>query len=184
MGLSLERCQGLVTKNPPEAVDLLGTARASLKSIIRDLRAYITGLEPEMTEGAHLPTVLTSLARAMEHSDSLRCQVDIDPVAAGRMTTEQATHIVFIVREAMSNGLRHAEARNESISLQWHGEGVRLTIEDDGRGFNPDAVEGHGEGLKNMAARARKLGARFSLSSQAGAGTRIIFDIPAERVHA
>ena len=79
MGLSLERCQGLVTKNPPEAVDLLGRARASLKSIIRDLRAYITGLEPEMTEGAHLPTVLTSLARTMEHADNFRCRVDIDP---------------------------------------------------------------------------------------------------------
>ena len=184
MGLSLERCQGLVTKNPPEAVDLLGTARAGLKSIIRDLRAYITGLEPEMTEGAHLPTVLTSLARTMEHADNFRCRVDIDPSAAGRMTSEQATHIVFIVREAISNSLRHAGARNESISLQRHGDGVRLMIEDDGRGFNTDTVEGHGEGLKNMAARARKLGARFSLSSQSGAGTRIVFDIPVERVHA
>ncbi len=184
MGLSLERCQGLVTKNPPEAVDLLGTARASLKAIIRDLRAYITGLEPEMTEGAHLPTVLTSLARTMEHSDNFRCRVDIDPAAAEEMTSEQATHIVFIVREAISNSLRHAGARNESISLQRHGDGVRLMIEDDGQGFNPEAVEGHGEGLKNMAARARKLGARLSLSSQTGAGTRIIFDIPVERVHA
>ena len=184
MGLSLERCQGLVTKNPPEAVGLLGTARAGLKSIIRDLRAYITGLEPQMTEGAHLPTVLTSLARTMEHADSLQCRMDIDPAAAGRMTSEQATHIVFIVREAMSNSLRHAGAHNESISLQRHGDIVRLVVEDDGRGFDPDAAEGHGEGLKNMAARAKKLGAGFSLSSRSGAGTRIVFDIPVERVHA
>ena len=184
MGLSLERCQGLVAKNPPEAVNLLEIARAGLKSIIRDLRAYITGLEPEMTGGARLPTVLTSLARTMEHSDNFRCRVDIDPSAAGKMTSEQATHIVFIVREAISNSLRHAGARNESYSLQRHGDGVRLMIEDDGRGFNTDTVEGHGEGLKNMAARARKLGARFSLTSESGAGTRIVFDIPMERVHA
>ena len=67
---------GLVTKNPPEAVNLLEIARARLKSMIRDFRAYITGIEPEMTEGARLPTVLTSLARTMEHSDNFRCRVD------------------------------------------------------------------------------------------------------------
>ena len=55
MGLSLERCQTLVTKNPPEAVNLLGTARAGLKAIIRDLRAYIMGLEPETTQGHIFP---------------------------------------------------------------------------------------------------------------------------------
>ena len=119
----------------------------------------------------------------MEHSDSLQCQLDIDSTAAGTMTSEQATHIVFIVREAMSNSLRHAGARNESISSSVQGDGVRLTIEDDGRGFNPDAVGGHGEGLNNMAARARKLGARIFSALEQGAGTRIIFDIPAERVH-
>jgi signal transduction histidine kinase len=184
LGLSLERCRRLVTKDPQETINQLGAAVADLKSVIRDLRGYIIGVEPEVANGRHLEAVLASLVRTLESSDNLRCLVQIDPAAADRVTPEQARHIVYIAREAMSNSLRHAKARTERISLQQQDDGVRLVIEDDGVGFNPDAVDGRGEGLRNMAVRAEKLGARFAVLSEAGRGTRILFDIPVERVHA
>jgi signal transduction histidine kinase len=183
LGLNLERCLRLVMKNPQEAVDQLGLSSGRLKAIIRDLRGHITGLEPKVTEGRDLAPILEALAGTMEASAELRCRVEIDPEAADRMTAEQARHIVYIVREALSNSVRHAQARNELISLQRHDERAQLIIEDDGNGFKPDLVDGGGEGLKNMAARANKLGARFEVRSQAGQGTRLIFDIPLERMH-
>ncbi|HJU05735.1 MAG TPA: sensor histidine kinase [Nitrospiraceae bacterium] len=183
LGLNLERCQRLVTKDPHETITQLGAAVADLKSVIRDLRGYIIGLEPEVANGRHLEGALASLAKTLESSD-FHCLVQIDPAAADRVTPEQARHIVYVAREAMSNSLRHAKARTEIISLQQHDDGVRLVVEDDGVGFNPDAVDGRGEGLRNMAARAKKLGARFAVVSETGQGTRITFDIPVERVHA
>jgi signal transduction histidine kinase len=120
----------------------------------------------------------------MEVPTDLRCRVEIDAAVADQMTAEQARHIVYIVREALSNSVRHAAARNEVISLQRHDEQARLTIEDDGNGFNTDLIDGKGEGLKNMAARANKLGASFEMRSELGRGTRLIFDIPTRRVHA
>ena len=183
LGLNLERCRRLVMKNPQETVDQLGLSAGGLKAIIRDLRGHVTGLEPKVTEGRDLAPILEGMAGTMESSAELRCRVEIDPVAADRITAEQARHIVYIVREALSNSVRHAEARNELISLQRHDELARLIIEDDGNGFNPDLVDGGGEGLKNMAARANRLGARFEVRSEAGQGTRLIFDIPLERMH-
>ncbi|MGH7231891.1 MAG: sensor histidine kinase [Nitrospiraceae bacterium] len=183
LGLSLERCRRLVTKDPQETIGQLDTAIANLKLVIRDLRGYITGLEPEIANGRGLEAALASLVRTVEGSHDLHCLLQIDPMAADRVTPEQATHIVYIAREAMSNSLRHANAREERVSLQLREGGVRLVVEDDGAGFNPQASEGRGDGLRNMAARAKKLGAQLAIVSEPGHGTRVVFDLPTEPVH-
>jgi signal transduction histidine kinase len=183
LGLKLERTRRFVMKDPEDAVEQLGVSAGGLKAIIRDLRGFITGLEPQTLEGRELAPALRGLAESMEASAELRCRVQIDPAVAELMTAEQAQHIIYIVREALSNSVRHAQARHEVISLQRRDQGARLLIEDDGSGFNPDLLESEGKGLKNMAARANKLGAGFEVRSQVGQGTRIIFDIPVGRNH-
>lgn len=182
--LNLERCQRLARSEPDEAVRQLGRSIGGLKAVIRDLRESIIGGTPSSIEGRNLQTVLLSLAQTAEASGELECRAEIDQAAADLVTPEQATHMVFIVREALSNTMRHARARHERIVLQRGGEGVTLVIEDDGQGFEPGEVAGRGEGLRNMAARAGKLGARFAVDSHAGRGTRLTFDIPLEHAHA
>ena len=63
-------------------------------------------------------------------------------------------------------------------------QGVRLSIRDNGRGFTPDVSKGTGQGLANMAARARKIGRRFTLLSKVNEETRIVFDLPNEASYA
>jgi signal transduction histidine kinase len=67
--------------------------------------------------------------------------------------------------------------------MERHSIGVRLVIEDDGIGFEADTQQA-GEGLKNMTARAGKLHAHVTVSSVSGQGTRVLFELPAETVHA
>jgi signal transduction histidine kinase len=55
---------------------------------------------------------------------------------------------------------------------------VRLIIEDDGKGIPALAPQASGHGLRNMAARARRLNGRLEIVSQPGQGTRIVFDLP------
>jgi signal transduction histidine kinase len=57
---------------------------------------------------------------------------------------------------------------------------IRLTVEDDGLGFNPRTVEGHGRGLNNMQTRVGKLGGRLEVMSEPGRGTQIVCDLPQE----
>ena len=61
---------------------------------------------------------------------------------------------------------------------------MRLTIEDDGVGFDAETVETRGHGLKNMEARVRKLGGRLEVTSEPGHGTRIVCDVLQEQKHA
>jgi signal transduction histidine kinase len=105
-------------------------------------------------------------------------RLEIDPRAAAHLTGEQASHVLAVAREAMSNSFRHSAARSGKMELRLEPGYVRLIIEDDGKGIPALAPEAPGHGLKNMAARARRLNGRLEIVSQPGQGTRIIFDLP------
>jgi nitrate/nitrite-specific signal transduction histidine kinase len=96
-----------------------------------------------------------------------------------------------IVREAVSNALRHASARHIDVRLAKTpavpGETTTswtVSIDDDGRGFDRKQVNGHGRGLKNLMARAAELGGRSEITSRPGEGTRVVveFAAPAQMV--
>lgn len=181
IGLNLERCQRLVSTTQRDVGAQLGAAVAGLKAVIRDLRGYILGLERTISTGQAFATALASLVGDMNDSPQLHFRLDIDPTAADRLTPEQAAQLLPIAREAMSNSLRHSAVRTGALSLRLHDGSVRLTVEDDGVGFDAAAVRRHGHGLNNMEARARKLGGRLEIMSEPGRGTRIVCDLPQGR---
>ncbi|GJL56459.1 MAG: hypothetical protein NPIRA02_35910 [Nitrospirales bacterium] len=183
LGLSLERCQRLIPKHPKEAISKIGDAITDLKLVIRDLRSYISGIESDSEHERPLGEAIASLVDTMNHSAPFNFRMHVDPTAALQLTQEEATHVLYILKEAMSNCLRHAQAKSGSVSLQMQSKSVRLEVEDDGCGFDIDIDQNHGYGLRNMAERARRLGARFELASQKGKGTHIIFDIRKKESH-
>jgi signal transduction histidine kinase len=85
---------------------------------------------------------------------------------------------MHIVREALSNSLRHSGAGRITLSLKQLRRSVRLSVRDNGSGFNPGSVHDVGHGLANMAARARKLGGRLDIHSRPRQGTKVRLDIP------
>lgn len=181
IGLSLERCQRLVSTAHDEVATQLSTAVAGLKAVIRDLRGYILGLESPISNGRALEAALTSLVNDMKNSSQLHCLLDVSPEAAELLTPEQAAQLLPIAREAAGNSLRHAAARTISLTLQLHDGAVRLMVEDDGVGFDAATVHRHGYGLNNMQKRAGSLGGRLEVQSEPGHGTRIECYLPRGR---
>ena len=184
IGLNLERCQRLVSSTHQEVDTQLSAAVSGLKAVIRDLRGYILGVRPSVSNGLALEKMLTSLVDDMNRSSPLHFRLHMDTLAADRLTADQATQVVPIAREAISNSIRHSAAQAGIVSLQIHGGFVRLVVEDDGIGFDAATVASSGHGLKNMARRVRDLAGRLEVSSEAGRGTRVICDLPQERDHA
>jgi len=184
IGLGLERCRRLLQTDPSEVSTQLGSAIAGLKHSIRDLRGYLVGLEPPVADGVKFEATLASLVAGMDPSNQLRVVLNVDAKATERMTPEQASHLLSIVREAMSNSLRHAAARAETITLRLEDGAVSLIVEDDGVGFDVETVRAQGHGLRNMGARARKLGGRLDVISEPGRGTRVDCRLPQEPLHA
>ena len=178
VGLNLEECRKLMEENPGRAGRELERAITDLNEVIRDLRNYIAGNEPQVSPGPEVRKAMGQLVDTMGGSHQVRLSLRLDPQAADRMTAEQACHVLPIAREAMSNTLRHAHAQKCIVSLHLCDGGVRLLVEDDGVGFTADAPAGQGLGLHNIAERAQKLGAKLEIISSPGRGTHIVLDIP------
>ena len=123
---------------------------------------------------------LTSLVSDLNHSSELHFRLHVSREAADRLTSQQASQLLPIAREAMTNCLRHADAHAISLTLHLYDGRVRLIVEDDGVGFDASKASSHGHGLKNMETRARALGGRLEVMSGSGHGTRIICDLTQE----
>ena len=83
----------------------------------------------------------------------------------------------------MTNALKHAQARNIEIILDFKPEGVELRVNDDGCGFDPAVASNNGHfGLLGLQERARALGAELTLDSRPSQGTRLRLAVPASRL--
>ena len=178
IGLGVEECQRLVGQHPNQAIGSLSNIIADLNGLIREVRAYISGLETEVVNGAGLEAALASLANTMQVTHALDFSFAVALTVARQLTPQEATHILYIAREAMSNTLQHARASSVIVSLQMESGCIRLEVADNGVGFDVNAVEERSQGLRNLAWRARKLGAKLTVISEPGRGTRIVLDIP------
>ena len=185
VGLGLEACRPLMThRHYKKAVATMGEAIGQLNYVMREVRNFIAGLESQVLQGSTFPAVLQEMVNTLTAAHPLRCTVTVDETVAGCISTEQALHLLNIVREALSNSLRHARATKAAVSLKPLTQSIRLSISDNGVGFDSATTRGVGHGLSNMAARARKVGGRFTVRSTPQRGTRIIIDLPRENSYA
>lgn len=188
VGLGLEACKPLVLQEQKRVAMKLMTglnqAIGQLNHVMGDVRNFIAGLESHVIQGGDFPTALRNMVRAMSSSSAAKCTIKIDHTAARQLSTEQALHIINIVREGLSNALRHSGAKRITVSLRSLIRSVRLAITDDGVGFNAGSAQGVGHGLANMAARAQKVRGVFAIQSKPNEGTTVSLELPKDTTYA
>jgi PAS domain S-box-containing protein len=184
IGLGLEESQRLLEKDAKAASSNLSNAIKELNAVIRDVRSYITWSEPEISHGRHLKSAIERLARTMEGTRRLHFRLEVDQEAADQLTSEKSADVLHIAREAMSNSLRHSQARDGIVVLEARDGKIHLAVADAGVGFDTTDTGRYGQGLRNIATRARNLGARLEIISKPGQGVRIALEIPMVKEHA
>lgn len=150
-----------------------------LRECVDDVRLVVDSLEfAEHDLGTLLGSLRYRWDRRLQAAGlTLRWQVD-DLPPSSRLTPAAALQVQRIVQEALANVVKHAQARELAISAQVSPTGVRVAICDDGIGFDPGAVATQGRGLRNLRQRSDQLGARLTLESRPGQGTRVCLDLP------
>jgi signal transduction histidine kinase len=174
VGLALEDCRGLIREDPVLAAHKVAQAEASLNLVIQELRAFISGIRRDVR--VDLPLEIGRIIEALG-AHAPRFELDIDRAVADTLPHDQATQLLQIAREALSNVVRHADAKSGRISLRKRGAKVRLEVTDDGKGFDKTVHTAAGLGLHHIAARVQKLGGRLQLSSKPARGCRILVEI-------
>ena len=157
----------------PEVERRIESAVEELDRAIRDLRNYIFGLRPGILADRQLDQALRGLAEDFEEKTGVLTVVEIDAHAAAELSSN-AGEIVQIVREALSNAGRHANATTCRITLRPKraGRSSRWTTTD-----RVDAVApGRGLGLRNL--RAGAMGGELSITSAPDEGTTVRLFVP------
>ena len=181
VGLNLEVAKSLMPpKTRKTAGASLNKAIDQLNRVMREIRSFIAGLDLDLLEGKDLPTALQHALRSLTENQATRVRLAVEDRAAKAVSMEQSLHLIRVIQEAVSNCIRHGRAQEAKVSLKMLKQGVRLSIRDNGRGFNPHVAKGVGHGLANMAARAKRIGGRFTVLSKENEGTRIVLDLPKE----
>lgn len=146
---------------------------------IEQARTLAQGLNPFLLEVRGLPIALRELAANLEARTGISCTFEEDAGGVS-LSSEQSMHLYRITQEALTNAVRHAGASHIWITLSRKRKDhpYRLTIRDDGTGFQPSGGEETrppvaGMGLSIMRYRAEMIGARLDVTSAPGAGTTI-----------
>lgn len=169
---ALDRCPSPVQNALSVARNMVAFSRNEVRHAVWDLHspllasggleAALKNLIAQLAPGPTRPAVIVegearALGSAVEH------------------------HLLRIAQEAIANAVKHAAATQLEVRLIYAAAEVRLSVADDGRGFDSGAVLADGRahfGLRSLRGRAAKIGGTVAIESQPGAGTRITVRVP------
>jgi signal transduction histidine kinase len=173
MTLTTRTVEMLLERDPKAAAAKLAELRELGKDALTEMRSLIFELRPGSLEQDGLAVALRKHAAAVQGRTGLPVVVDVEDAPRLPLDLEEALY--RIAQEALHNVVKHARASHVRIEVAQAGSGVRLAVEDDGRGFEASTrnpTVGH-LGLAGMLARAERVGATFGVRSAPGEGTTI-----------
>jgi signal transduction histidine kinase len=175
IGIKLELTR-LTLVQRPEVAEQIVSANEDLNRVIEDLRKYVRNLRAGVEHSVTLREQLEKLADNFRQVSNARLVMDIAQGFA-QLSEDRIHAIVQIVRESLSNIVRHANASEVYVDLHETPTQITLVISDNGQGFDPEKVI-HGNGLHNINQRARQAGGSVNVTSRVGRGTTLTVIVP------
>lgn len=181
VGLSLQGAMSMVDRDPEGTRKRMDEAIGTLDNVVRDVRSYIFALQPKSVEERGLKRAIEELVKDLEVNALAEGTVQLSDDALEMVPEAARGDFIQITREILSNIARHAQASEVSVACAVReGETVVMTIEDDGVGFDPAAVQ-RGHGLTNIEERARRIGGDLAISDRGPKGTVHTLSLPGEK---
>jgi signal transduction histidine kinase len=152
-----------------------------INDLIRQTREMTFDLHPSMLEDLGLVPTLKGFADEFRR----RTMTDVSVSEAGepqKLPTSLASYLFRSVKELVSNAVRHGNAKEIVITAHWLDGCLRIVVDDDGKGFEPDTALApnvrRGLGLAGIDERLSSLGGKLRVESQPGQGARVILETP------
>jgi signal transduction histidine kinase len=155
----------------------VGDLRELVVATLQDVRRLAVQLRPKALDDFGLVPALERLVQTFSESSGITVDLEAQ-LAETRLPSEVETTLYRIVQEALTNVVKHAESTEVSILLVRREAAVTAVIEDNGRGFAPDAVKTDSLGLEGMRERAELHDGRLTIETSPGSGTTLVVEIP------
>jgi signal transduction histidine kinase len=176
MTMELGNMEAVFT-SPDKLRTRLDEARNLNAETLREVRALAMGLRPTMLDELGLGPALRWQGREFSRRSGVPVMVQIDGDLDGLPETHR-TCIYRIVQETLTNCARHAQAKSIRISIYGRHDWVKLSIQDDGVGFDPGGATSRGLGLIGIQERVRELEGTVTIVSQPEKGTIVEVEVP------
>ena len=177
--LQTEIAMRLMDVDAGQARDELNNLKTSAMGTFQKVRNFIFELRPMMLDDLGLVPTVRRYAEAFKEQTGL----DISVMITGnerRLEPYLEVMIFRAIQELLGNAARHSQASLVKVMLDLGEDRVRVSVDDNGKGFDPDSVlQGSSLGLKLIRERAEMLGGNFEVDSTLGTGARILFAVPA-----
>ena len=166
IGLGIDSAMALSGKANPELAATLEATSQLTRSMIWELRHPIN--MGGIYQGVELSRALRSHATSFTNITSVPAEMTQRGVEPA-LSIEARSLLFSIAHNALTNAYRHAEAGQVAIDLEYGGEGIRLSVSDDGTGLPDDYAE-RGQGFANMSRDAERLGGRLVVEERGRMG--------------
>jgi signal transduction histidine kinase len=175
LNLQLETALKLSKHDIPRAMTFLATAKELGSKALQDVRQSVSTMRSHPLQEQSLEQAIQNLAADFQRSTGIlpSCQISI----ISPLSMEVRTPIYRVIQESLTNISKYAQATEVQLELTTTLETVKLTIQDNGRGFDLEQNT-TGFGLQSMRDRTLALGGEFHIHSSHNHGCKIIVDIP------
>ncbi len=182
IALQLDTTSKLFESRPENANHHLELARGLVNQSQVDVRRSVWDLRSRALEQFDLPGALSTSGKQLTDGTNIHLEVS----ARGRVRPLPEIveeNLLRIAQEALTNVIKHSQATEVSIELDYGPQNIVLEVKDNGRGFEREKTVGPGQGhfgLLGISERAKRLGAQLDVTSQNGHGTLVRIQVPLE----
>ena len=170
---SAQRKPGL---SPQTVADFDAVSQMS-RNLVGSMYETVWAVSPENDHLDSLATYIGQMANQMCAQGGLKCRLSIPDLPHEVSVSSSLRHnLVMTVKEAIHNTIKHAEATEVQVAVQYDNELLTIEVKDNGKGFDP-AMRRQGNGLANMERRITAMGGRWTQVSKPGEGTRVRLEL-------
>ncbi|NWF65552.1 MAG: ATP-binding protein [Chloroflexi bacterium] len=178
--LQTEIAMRLLDVDPSQAKEELASLKASAMGTFQKVRNFIFELRPMMLDDLGLVPTLKKYAEAFKEQSGMEVNVTVSGTER-RLEPYLEVMIFRAVQELLGNAARHSQASMVKVHLDLGAEFLRITVDDNGRGFDPETLkDSNNLGLKLIRERSEMLGGKFEIDSAIGSGAKISFTVQAK----
>ncbi|WP_266364861.1 sensor histidine kinase [Tellurirhabdus rosea] len=158
----------------PETVPILQRISSSATTLSESMQDIIWTIQTKYDSLDDVVTRMREFGLRMAEAKNIRFRMQVsEKFETLRLDVEQRRNLYLIFKESINNAVKYADCRNITVQIALLNKHLSLTIEDDGKGFDPATVR-PGNGLPNLQKRAREINGQLTVHSAPGEGTRVV----------
>ncbi len=178
--LQTEIAMRLFDVDPARAKEELTSLKSAATSTFQKVRDFIFEMRPMMLDDLGLAPTLNRYIEAFKEKSGVDIRLSVSGMEQ-RLESYVEVMIFRAIQELVSNAVRHSQATQIRVQVDGMDANIKVMVDDNGKGFDPETALEHGMGIKLIHDRVNMLGGTIEIDSQTGQGSRIAFQVPATK---